>query len=165
MFVAFHLSHSHVFYEAPLQPWGGLEIVPFRTVRIDPIGPLYPNSSSLEHCLVLVDSFSRFIRVYPVKSTSALHTIESMENWILTFGIPQILIYDRSSAFVDIEVTNWATELGITLAPQTDHSPWANGKVEIQNEHLTQFFRHFLSKNGPYWALLAPNLLLRSIRV
>ena len=143
-------------HEAPLQPWGGLETVPFRTVHIDHKGPLYPSSSGFEHCLVVVDSFSRFIQVYPVKGTSALHTIEAMENWILTFGIPQILVYDRGSAFINIEVTNWATELGITLAPRTDHSPWANGKVEIQNKHLTQYFRHFLSKNGSNWATLAP---------
>ena len=98
-------------------------------------GPLPPSSSDFEHYHVVVDSFSRFIQVFPVKSTSALHTIEAMENWILTSGIPQILVYDRGSAFLNIEVTNWATELRITLAPQTDHSPWANGKVEIQNKH------------------------------
>ena len=77
-----------------------------------------------------------------------------MENLILTFGIPQILVYDRGSAFIKIEVTNWATELGITLAPKTDHSPWANGKIEKQNNHLTQYFRQFLSKNSSNWASL-----------
>ena len=77
-------------HEAPLQPWGGLETVPFRTVHIDHKGPLYPRSSNFEHCLVVVDSFSRFIQVYPVKSTSALHTIAAMETWSLIFGIPQL---------------------------------------------------------------------------
>ena len=133
-----------------------METVPFRTVLIGHKGPLYPSSSGFEYCLVVVDSFSRFIQIYPVKSTSALHTIEAMENWILTFAIPQILVYDRGSAFINREVTNWATELGITLAPQTDHSPWANGKVEKQNKPLTQFFGHFLSKNSSNWASLAP---------
>ena len=125
-------------YEAPLQLWGGLETVPFRTVHVDHKGPLYPSSSDFEHWLLVVDSFFQFIQVYPVKSTSALHSIEAMENWILTFGIPQILVYDRGSAFINIEVNNGATELGNNLAPRTDHSPWANGKIEIQNKHLTQ---------------------------
>ena len=127
---------------------GGLETVFFRTVHIYHKGRLYPNSSGYEHCLVVVDSFSRFIQVYSVESTSALHTIEAMENWILTSGIPQILVFDSGIAFINIEVTNWATDLGITLAPRTDHSPWANGKVEIQNKHLTQYFPNFLSKNS-----------------
>ena len=122
---------------------GGLETVLFRTVHIDHKGLLYPINSGFEHCLVVVDSFSRFIQVYLVKNTSVLHTIEAMENWIFTFGTPQILVYDKGSAFTDIEVTNWPTELGITLTSQTDHSPWANGKVEIQNKHLTQNFLHF----------------------
>ena len=110
-------------YEDPLQPWGSLETVPFRTLHIDHKGPLYPSSSGFEHCLVVVDTFSQFIQVYPVKSTSMLHTIEAMENWILTFRIPRLIVYDRGSAFINIEVTNWATELAITLAPRTDHSP------------------------------------------
>ena len=133
-------------YEAPFEPWGGLETVPFRTVNIDHKGPLYLSSSVFEHCFGVVDSFSRLIQVYPVKSTSALHTIETMENWILTFGIPQILVYDRRSAFITIEVTYWATELGTSLAPQTDHLPWANSKVEVQNKHLIQNFHHFFVK-------------------
>ena len=133
-----------------------METVPFRTVHIDHKGPLYPSSSGFEHCLVVVYSFPQFIPVNPVKSTSALHTIEAMENWTLTFGIPQILVYDRRSAFINIEVTNWANELGITLAPRTHHSPWANGKVEVQNKHLTQCFCHFLSRNGSNWASLGP---------
>ena len=85
-----------------------------------------------------------------------------MENWFLVFGIPQILLYDRGSAFINIELTNWATELGITLAPPTDHSPWANGKFEIQNKHLTQKFCHFLSQS---LASLEPKIALRIIRV
>ena len=137
--------------------------LPFRTVHIDHKGPLYPRSSDFEHCLVVVGSFSRFIQVYPVKSTSALHTIEGMENWILIFGIHQILVYDRGSAFIYTEVTNWATELGITFAPRTDHSPWAKGKVEIQNKHLTQYFRHFLSKNGSNWASFPPKFAFAHI--
>ena len=34
--------------------------------------------------------------------------------------------------------------------------PWANGKIETQNKHLTQYFRHLLSKNGSNLAALAP---------
>ena len=143
-------------HEAPLQAWGGLETLPFRTVHIDHKGPIRPSSSNYEHCLVVVDSFSRFLQVYPVKSTNAQNTIEAMEKWILVFGIPQILVFDRGSAFINIEFTNWTTEFGITLAPRTAHAPWANGKVEIQNKHLTQYFRHFLEKNGENWAELAP---------
>ena len=77
-----------------------METEHFRTAHIEHKGPLYPSSSDFEHYFVVVDSFSRFIQVYPVKSPSALHTIEAMENWILTFGIPQILVYDRGSAFI-----------------------------------------------------------------
>ena len=35
-------------------------------------------SDGKHHCLVVIDAFSRFIQVYPVKSTDATHTIEAM---------------------------------------------------------------------------------------
>ena len=47
-----------------------------------------------------------------------------------------------------------SSELGITLRPRTTYSPWTNGKVEVQNKHLTQYFRHFLSTSGSNWSEL-----------
>ena len=39
-------------------------------------------------------------------------------------------------------------EFGITHAPRLIWSPWTNGKVEIQNKHLSRFFRCYLSEAG-----------------
>ena len=85
-----------------------------------------------------------------------------MENWILIFGLPRILLYDRGSAFIIIKVANWATEPGITLAPRTDHSPWGNGKVEIQNKHSTQYFRHFFVKKRLKLGVIGTKICFRA---
>ena len=70
---------------------------PFHTVHIDHKGPLNPISDGKHHCLglVVIDAFSRFIQLYPVKSTDATHTIEAMSIFITYFGIPHKLVYDR----------------------------------------------------------------------
>ncbi len=142
--------------QAELQPWTETVPFPFHTVHIDHKGPLNPVSNGYKHCLVIVDSFSRFIQIYPVENTSANGTIDAMEKFILSFGIPQKLVYDRGTAFINSEFTNWAKELGITLAPRTAYSPWTNGKVEIQNKHLGRYLRSFIRNNGTNWAKLAP---------
>ena len=36
--------------------------------------------------------------------------------------------------------------------PRTAYSPRTNGKVEVQNKHLTNFLRHFISKSGSNWS-------------
>ena len=51
--------------EAPLEPWGQLEIIPLHTLHIDLKGPLRPLSKGYRFCLVILDAFSRFIQVYP----------------------------------------------------------------------------------------------------
>ena len=121
---------------------------------------MYPPSNGKHNCLVIVDSFSRFIQVYPVRSTEASDTIKAFEKFIMSFGIPQKLVYDKGSAFMNQDFTSWIHELGVTPAPRTAFSPWTNGKIEIQNKHLGAHFRMFLEQAGENGMNLPRNLLL-----
>ena len=56
-------SKRHDLHKTPLEQWGELETTPFKTNHIDHKGPLRPSSNSNNHCLVVVDAFSRFIGV------------------------------------------------------------------------------------------------------
>ena len=66
--------------------------------------------------------------VYLVTKTGAQVTVPAVEKWINSFGIPQSIVQDRGTAFSITDLINWTKELGITLRPQTVHSPWTNGK-------------------------------------
>ena len=94
--------------------------------------------------------------VYPVLNTTALATITAVEKWILSFGIPQSIIHDRGTAFINTEFINWTKELGITLRPRTAYSPWTNGKIETQKQHIARYWRNFLNDSGNNWSSLAP---------
>ena len=86
--------------EVPLEEWQK-EAVPFRTVHIDHKRFLDPTSANNIPCLLIIDSLSRFLMVYPVRNTTALTTISAVEKWILSFGIPQSGIHDRGTAFIN----------------------------------------------------------------
>ena len=45
-------------------------------------------------------------------------------------------------------------KFGITHAPRTKWPPWTNGQVEIQNKHLSSYFRFYLCEAGNNWAKL-----------
>ena len=79
--------------EVPLEEWQN-ETVPFRTIQIGHKGRIYPTSASNVHCLLIVDAFSRFLMVYPVRNITALATIKAVEKRILSFGIPQSIMHD-----------------------------------------------------------------------
>ena len=91
--------------EVLLEEWQN-ETVPFRTIHIDHKGPIHSTSASNFHCLLIVAAFSRFLMVYPVRNTTALTTIIAVEKWILSFGIPQSIIHDRGTAFINTEFIN-----------------------------------------------------------
>ena len=141
--------------EVPLEEWQN-DTIPFRTLHIDHKGPLHPPSNRIFHCLLVIDAFSRFLMVYPVIITSAQATIAAFEKWIHSFGIPQSIIHDRGTAFINTDFINWTKELGITLRPRTACSPWTNGKVETQNQHIARYWRNFLNDAGTNWSSLAP---------
>ena len=63
-------------------------------------------------------------------------TINLLEKWITTYGIPQKSVHDSGTVFINSDFVNWTKEFRITLAPRTTYSPWTNGKVEVQNQHI-----------------------------
>ena len=145
----------HDLNQAPLEQWTDTVPFPFHTVHIDHKGPINPTSNGKKLCLVVVDSLSRFLQVYPVANTTAFETIKTLEKFILTFGIPQKLVYDKGTAFMNEAFNSWLHELGITHAPRTAYSPWTNDKVETQNKHLGTHFRIFFDQAKGNWSDLA----------
>ena len=137
--------------EIPLGEWHN-ETVPFRTIHIDHKGPLHPTINRKLHFLLVIDAFSRFLMVYPVTNTCAQATISAVEKWIHSFRSPQSIVHGPGTAFINTEFINWTKELGITLRPRTAHSPWTNGKIETQNQHIARYWRNFLNDVGNNWS-------------
>ena len=98
--------------------------------------------------------------VYPVRNTTDLATISIVKKWILSFGIPQSIMHDRGTAFINTDFINWTKELGINQRPRTGHSPWTNGKNENQNQHIARYWRNFLNDAGNNWLSAAPKFAL-----
>ena len=143
--------------EVPLGEWQG-DTAPFWTIHIDHMGPFNPPSNRNTQCLLIVDSFSRFLMVYLVTNTGAQATIAAVEKWILHFETPQSIFHDRGTAFLKTDFVNWTKELGITPRPRTAQSPWTNGKVETQNQHIARYWRSDLNEADTNWDPLAPKV-------
>ena len=141
--------------EISLEEWQN-EAVTFRTFHLNHKGPLHPPSNRNLHCLLVIDAFSRFVKVYPVTNTGAQATISAVEKRIHSCGIPQFIVNHRGTAFINTEFINWVKEMGITLPPRTAHSPWTNVKIETKNQRIARYWRNFLNDAGNNWSLLAP---------
>ena len=134
--------------EAHLEPWGQLEAIPLHALHIDHKGPLRTLSKGNIFCLVKVDALSKFIQVHPSKNAEALETVNQLEKFIITFGIPQKIVHDNGNAFISNDFVHYINEIGYTLCPRTTCSLWTKGNVEVQNKQLTNHLRHFISQSG-----------------
>ena len=110
-------------------------------------------SNGKNYCLVVVDAFSRYIQVQSCKHADSKETINLLEQYTTSFGIPQQIFHDIGSAFISNDFVHWSFELGITLRPRTTYAPWTNGQT-VQKRHLTQNFRHFINDAGSNWSKL-----------
>ncbi|CAH3935267.1 unnamed protein product [Pieris brassicae] len=54
---------------------------PFHTLHIDHLGPFVRSSSKNSYLLLIIDAFTKFIILIPVKSTKTVYSIRAMKNY------------------------------------------------------------------------------------
>lgn len=80
------------------------EDTPFETIHVDHIRPLkHETRKRYQHLLVLVDSFTKFVWIFPTKSTGAAEVLRNLRVYQQNFGNPRTFITDQGSAFTSKE--------------------------------------------------------------
>jgi len=72
-----------------------LPTVPIDTIHIDHFGPLQATEQRYKHVLVIVDAFSRYTWLHPVKSTTSRESIEHLRNIFSEFGNPSTIVSEE----------------------------------------------------------------------
>ena len=120
---------------------------------MDTKGPINPPSHNKSYIHVIVDAFSHFVVTVPIKSNNAKTAIKTLlHHWIIKFGPPIYLVTYRGSEYVNKEMAQLCTLMGIRHSPRTAYSPWTNGLVEVQNRNLGTHLRKFLHDTPKDWA-------------
>ena len=75
-----------------------------KTSRLFPkftaIGPINIENQKIQHIFVIIDAFSRYIRLYPLESINSIETMKAFNSWIADFGCPSEIVSDNASYFV-----------------------------------------------------------------
>lgn len=87
-----------------------------------------------KHCLVITDAFSKFVWIYPVKTTSAEEVVNKLILQESVFGSPVRMITDRGSAFRSDLFKKFCEEKNIETVLTTTGVARSNGQVERQNQ-------------------------------
>lgn len=110
--------------------------VPFDTIHIDHFGPLPSINSKQKHLLVVIDAFTKFVKVYPATSTSTKEVCRTLEKYFEFYSRPARIISDRGTCFTSNEFIEFVDKHNIQHIKNAVASPQANGQVERVNRVL-----------------------------
>ena len=130
----------------------------FQHIHVDVVGPL-PPSNGFTHLLTVVDRFTRWPEVIPIRDTSAITLARALLfNWVARFGTPLIITSDRGTQFTSALWSQLSALLGTDLRHTSAYHPQANGMVERFHRDLKAALRARL--RGPTWTDDLPWVLL-----
>ena len=91
----------------------------------------------LEHfILVLIDAFSRWVELFPTKTTTALESASCIFQHMGRFGTPDVVHTDRGTAFHNELVSKLLRMTGTEQSLATAYSSEENGIVERANQKV-----------------------------
>lgn len=115
---------------------------PNEKIAFDVIGPFkYPQNQKL-YGLTIQDEFSKYILFCGIKDCTAETIAKALvENWILYFGIPKILLSDNGSNLCGEIMTSISSYFNIKRIFTSVAHPQSNGSVERAHARLAEFVR------------------------
>ena len=117
---------------------------PFEVLHLDHIGPLTKDAHGNEYILVIIDAFSRWVELFPTKSTTAAETASMLPNHVGRFGSPEVIHTDQGPAFHNELITELVRLCGIEQSFATAYSSEENGIVERANQEVLRHLRALL---------------------
>lgn len=132
---------------------------PFGTIHLDHVGPFVKSSKGNTHILVIIDAYTKFIVLKPVKSTKTSMVIDQLREYFSIFGVPKRIISDRGSCFTSSKFKTYVNELGTKHVLNAVATPRANGQVERYNRTLLDALTaKCLGQDERKWDLSVPDV-------
>lgn len=124
---------------------------PLSRILVDLYGPLPSGWNNVRYIFVVLDNFTRFVRLYPIKrATAVIVTNRMVENYILTYGTPKCIVSDHGAQFSSKMWQDRISELGIIPTMTSIYHPQSNPAERVMRE-LGRMFRTYCSDNHTQW--------------
>ncbi|RYE17290.1 MAG: hypothetical protein EOP45_16045 [Sphingobacteriaceae bacterium] len=108
---------------------------PWDTLHVDHFGPLEGVNSKHKHVFAVVDSFTKFIKLYAT-NTSAKEAFCALRKHFTDYSRPRRIISDKGTAFTATEFEAFCKENNVKHIRNSTSAPRANGQVERANRVL-----------------------------
>lgn len=120
--------------------------VPLDTLHIDHLGPIDKECHVKKYVFLVVDAFSKYVKLYATKSTASKEVIKSLKDYFANYSKPRVIISDRGSSFTSQEFESFVRERDIKHILIATGSPQSNGQVERVNRVLIPMLSKLVDK-------------------
>jgi len=105
----------------------------FQKIYADITGPLPITKNGYRYILAIIDGFSKWTSLIPLKSLSSINVKKAfLYHWISIFGAPEKLHTDRGTHFVNDQIKQMCNEHHIKHSLSSPYYPLGNSVVERQ---------------------------------
>lgn len=129
---------------------------PLDKLLVDLFGPLPTGQYRLSYIFVILDNFSRYVKLYPlVKATAKACTGKLIKEYFPTYGTPKEIISDHGRQFIS---HLWQTNLNknhIRVGHTSVYHPQSNPAERVMRE-LGRLFRTYCHENHNDWPQYVP---------
>ncbi|XP_035918160.1 uncharacterized protein LOC118516404 [Anopheles stephensi] len=125
--------------------------VPLHTLHMDHVGPMDTTAKQYRYILTIVDSFSKFVWLYPTRTTTAEEVLRKLECWSAVFGNPTRIITDRGSAFTSNTFAAHVQNQSIEHIVSTTGVPRGNGQAERVNRTAIEMLAKLSTEDPSKW--------------
>jgi hypothetical protein len=105
------------YWEYPKEPW--------ERVHADYMGPIKG-----VYYLIVVCAYTKWVEVFPVKSTTSKVTISKLSETFSRFGYPKFLVTDNGTQFKSYQFKSYTQACGIIQKFSAPYHPATNGQAE-----------------------------------
>lgn len=119
-------------------------------VAIDFISDLQTTNNGNKHILVVLDIFSKFMKLYPCKRTNFYEIRRQLCTYFDEIGTPKKCILDNATYFQSVRFLNFCERNGVDLNFTSIRHPSAN-PAERYIQEVIKFIRIICKKNHKIW--------------
>lgn len=132
---------------------------PFQKLSLDVTGPLQCGRHGERYILGIVDNFSRYTSLIPLKRATAVDVARALyKKWICLFGAPEVIHSDRGTEFENRVIYELCAIFGIRKSKSSPYYPRGNGMIERIFRTVKDMLHSTIKSTGKNWSEVLPTV-------
>lgn len=131
---------------------------PWKMIALDLVGPLPRSSHGNVYILIVMDIFSKFVILHPLRTATSAPIIKFLEqNIFFMFGCPTVMIQDNGTQLTSKSYKKFAADYGVNIWYNASYTPQTNPS-ERAIQTMKTALRAYVEGNHKDWDKFLPHV-------